>query len=72
MTSPGEVYAQMSRGAIQAFSNLTADELEEYKSAVEIIANKYNHIDERLSGFNAKGKLSMIEKIVEDPKFTYK
>lgn len=66
MVDPGTVYAEMAYRAKQVLSELSEDELKEYKSAVELIATKYMHIDESLSGFNAKGKLSMIERMLEE------
>ena len=66
MTGPGEAMAQMAYTARKALKDLSQKEMIEYKKAVEIIASKYNNVDERLSGFNAQGKLSIIEQILKE------
>jgi hypothetical protein len=71
MTSPGEVYAQISGAAVNALSELSKDELLDYKSAIKLIASKYNRLDERLGGLTAEGKLEMIV-LVEESTWMFK
>jgi len=68
MAGPGEVYAQKAYGAAKVLSQLSLKQLNEYKKAIELIASKYNLVDEMISGFNAKGKLSMLEQILQEKK----
>lgn len=66
---PGTVHSEISYNAKKGLSELSREELVEYKSALDLIASKYKNIDTRLSAcFNIDGKLSMIEQVLKKEK----